>query len=199
MNKCKRPALFGIGNSGGVSTTNPDGTTSREYRLWYHILERSYCENYHARKPTYINCEVSEEFRSFGKFKEWCAHQKGFGKIGFYLDKDLLIKGNKTYSPDTCIFIPQEINNALTTRKASRGIYPIGVSKNNTNDMYISSISIDGKKIYLGTKFKTINEAFVVYKSAKQDHLRRLAIRYKDVIDEKAFYALINYNVDITD
>lgn len=199
MTKCKRPTFFGIGNSDGVSASNPDGTPNREYRLWYHILERSYCENYHSRKPTYINCEVSEEFRSFSKFKEWCVCQKGFGKIGFYLDKDLLIKGNKTYSPDTCVFIPQEVNNALTTRKARRGKYPIGVSKNKTKDMYIASIRRDGKKIYLGTNFKTANEAFVVYKFAKEDHLRELAFRYKDVIDEKAFYALINYKVEITD
>ena len=54
----------------------------------------------------------------------------------YHLDKDILVKGNKVYSPETCCFVPQEINSLLVTSVRSRGDQPIGVSYNKLTQKY---------------------------------------------------------------
>jgi len=46
---------------------------------------------------------------------------------GKEIDKDILVKGNKIYSPETCVFVDRAINLFLTDNGARRGICPIGV------------------------------------------------------------------------
>lgn len=190
--------IFGEGFNSGASTSHVDGTMLKEYQLWYHILERSYCPKYHARKPTYSNCTVSANFKDFAYFKNWCQHQKGFNIKGFSLDKDLLVKGNKVYSEDTCVFLPIEVNNALTKRKSLRGDYVIGVSFCKIKHLFKSRIRKDKVRFELGS-FETEYEAFQAYKIAKEKHLEDLATRYKSQIDVKAYNALLNYSVEIAD
>ena len=55
-----------------------------------------------------------------------------------------------------------------------------------------------GKKEYLGS-FKTELEAFNAYKKAKESFVKELANKWKDKIDERAYEALMNYQVEITD
>ena len=57
-------------------------------------------------------------------FRAWMVEQDWKGK---QLDKDLLVQGNKMYSPDTCVFVDGVVNNFLTDRAAARGEWPIGV------------------------------------------------------------------------
>ena len=47
--------------------------------------------------------------------------------------------------------------------------------------------------------FNTELEAFNAYKEAKENHLRELANKWNGKIDERAYQALINYTVEITD
>ena len=42
-------------------------------------------------------------------------------------------------------------------------------------------------------------EAFNAYKQAKEAHLKELAAKWKSQIDERAYLALINYEVHIDD
>lgn len=71
------------------------------------------------------------------------------------LDKDILVLGNKIYSPDTCVMIPNYVNCLLTDTRKSRGSYPLGVSlkkkKKPTNrDRYQSYCHELDKIVYLG-------------------------------------------------
>ena len=131
------------------------------------MLRRCYSDTCKNRRPTYEDCEVSDNFKSYEYFYEWCHKQIGFDNEGWHLDKDLLVKGNKVYSEDSCVFIPIEINLVLTKRTALRGKYLIGVCWHKTNKAFISRVNKNtGKSEHLGY-FKTELEAFNAYKEAK--------------------------------
>ena len=118
----------------------------------------------------------------------------------FVLDKDLLsTKECKVYSEETCVFIPKEINSLLTTTKASRGGLPIGVCKPQKHRTGLRAcICKNGKDVELGL-FNNIEEAFIVYKAAREDYLKEKANQWRDQLDIKAYDALMNYQVEITD
>ena len=130
---------------------------------------------------------------------EWCHKQIGFNNKGWHLDKDLLTKGNKVYSENTCVFIPKEINLMLIKSTASRGEYLIGVYWNKKDNAFIAQVGKSkGKQEKLGF-FKTELEAFNAYKEAKETFIKEQAEKWKSQIDERAYNALMNYQVDITD
>lgn len=95
------------------------------YQSWLGMLERCYSDKMHSKKPTYIGCSVCEEWLSLSKFKEWydenCVD-------GWHLDKDLIHKHNKIYSPDNCVFVPAKINNFMTENTAAKSGRLIGTS-----------------------------------------------------------------------
>ena len=193
------PSVFGVGILGTKYPSTINGRNTKEYDLWYSMLKRCYSATLKKGYPTYEGCEVSENFKYFEYFYEWCHKQVGFGIEGFELDKDLLIKGNKVYNESTCVFLPQEINLVLTKCVTSRGKYLIGVCWCNTKKAFISQVRKNkGKSERLGI-FKTEIEAFNAYKKAKESFVKEQADKWKDQIDERAYEALMNYEVDIDD
>ena len=110
------------------------------------------------------------------------------------MDKDLLSKETKCYSPETCCLLPIAINSILVESK--HGDLPYGVRKKTKRPGYEANIRKYGKRIYLGY-FKTIEEAFEVYKEHKEAFVKELADLYKDTISEKAYDALMNYTINI--
>ena len=115
------------------------------------------------------------------------------------MDKDLLVKGNKVYSEDSCVFLPSEINSLLTKRTASRGEYLIGVSWCNKRKAFEARVRKNkGKREHLGY-FNTELEAYNAYKNAKESFIKEQAEKWKGKIDERAYNALMNYQVEITD
>lgn len=47
--------------------------------------------------------------------------------------------------------------------------------------------------------FDNFNDAFLAYKKAKEAYLKEQAEKWKGKIDERAYNALMNYTVEITD
>lgn len=94
------------------------------YQKWSDMLKRCYSERIQNKYPTYRGCSVTEEWLKFMTFREWMVEQDWEGNC---LDKDLLFKGNKLYSPETCIFVPAIVNRFLTECTSVRGEWPIGV------------------------------------------------------------------------
>ena len=135
------PSVCGIGVSGTKYPIKVNGVITKEYVLWNNMLQRCYSEVYKKKKPTYEGCEVSDNFKRYEYFYEWCHKQVWFGNQGWHLDKDLLIKGNKVYSESTCVFIPKEINSVLTKRTASRGEYLIGVCWRKRDKVFMATVS----------------------------------------------------------
>ena len=188
--------VYGVGINDGKYPATLNGINTKEYSLWNNMLKRCYSVKYHETRPTYVGCNVSDNFNQYSYFHEWCQNQIGFEGCDFSLDKDLIYKGNKEYNENNCVFIPIEINSVLIKRQSDRGLLPIGVTKNGKN--YKAQCSYNGKRKSLGT-FTTPELAFNAYKTFKEAHIKELAEKYKGTIDARAYQALLNYEVDIND
>lgn len=164
---------------------------------WNKILCRGYSAKYHSKQPSYINCSVDKRWHNFQVFAEW--YEMNFNSEimqKWCLDKDILIKGNKIYSSETCCFVPHEINNLFVKKDANRGKYPIGVNKHGSG--YQAHCNINNKRIALGT-FSTPEEAFQAYKIAKEKEIKRIADKWRGQITEPCYEAMYAYQVEITD
>ena len=158
------PSVFDVGVLGTKYPSSESSRNTKEYTLWVGMLQRCYSNTYKKKYPTYIDCKCSENFKSYEYFYEWCHKQVGFGVNGngnpFQLDKDLLIKGNKLYSENSCVFIPADVNLVLTKRTSSRGQHLIGVHWHKRDKAFIARVNKNkGKQEHLGS-FKTETEAF---------------------------------------
>ena len=191
------PTVFGVGIVGD-EPTRENGLMVREYTIWQSMLLRCYDEKSRFKYETYKDCIVSENFKSYQFFKNWCRDQVGFENKGWNLDKDILFKGNKFYSEDTCCFVPQEINKLFLKAKRARGIYPIGVSFNKKAGLFSSRIYSNGVAKHIGY-FKTPEEAFKEYKKAKEDYVKEVAEKWKGEISTRVYEALTDYEVDVCD
>ncbi len=193
------PSVYSIGIVGIKYPSAINGVKTKEYDLWTGMLERCYSDSFKKKYPTYEGCEASENFKYYEYFYEWCNKQIGFGNKDWHLDKDLLIKGNKVYSENTCVFLPHEINQILVKRTASRGEHLIGVSLSKKGEAFVARVGKNkGKSEHLGY-FKTEIEAFNAYKQAKEAFVKEQANKFKSQIDIRAYNALMNYQVEITD
>ena len=193
------PSVCGVGILGTKYPSRVNGVLTKEYDLWYSMLRRCYSDASKKRYPTYESCEVSDKFKSYEYFYEWCNKQIGFSNKDWHLDKDLLIKGNKVYSEDSCVFLPQEINKVLVKCTASRGEHLIGVYWCKKGKAFKAQISKNkGKSEYLGY-FTTEIEAYNAYKQAKESFVKEQANKFKSQIDPRAYEALMKYTVEITD
>ena len=183
-----KPLVFGVGYFGEGKYSAKEHR--KIYQTWLSMMQRCYSEELKKIRPTYIGCTVTNEWHNFQVFAKWFNENY---IDGFHLDKDLTILGNKMYSPDTCRFIPFEINSLLTDSGFSRGKLPIGVSLHKTGK-YQSSISNNNKKVYLGL-FDNIEEAYEVYKKAKKKYIETQAKRFRAKIGDVIYNNLINYKI----
>lgn len=192
-----QPTVYGVGIVGNKYKThmklNGVKKPRREYMIWRDMIRRCYDEKDHIRYPTYKDCTVSDNFKSYEYFYEWCQEQKGFGLPDWQLDKDLLIPGNKIYSEDTCCFLPWEINTALITWQNIKKETPVGVKK--IGNKYQGSCYVTTKSRVTSILYDTAEEAFKFYKFIKEQRIHQLARDYKDLLDERAFEALNNFTV----
>ena len=171
---------------------------TKEYQLWNGMINRCYNENLRHKNPTYKDCHVSEEWRYLSNFKEWCNRQIGFDQEGFQLDKDILVKGNKVYSEDTCCFVPAEINYLIIKADRIRGKYPIGIYEDKQAGKFKVRISVEGKQKHIG-RYCCEKEAFYAYKVAKEQYIKEVANKWKDKIDPRVYDALMKWEINIDD
>ncbi len=177
---------FGIGK---YSTKN----NPKAYRTWNHMITRCYSEKQQIIQPSYMGCSVDERWYNFQVFAEWFENNY---IEGFALDKDILVKGNKIYSPETCCFVPLQINQLFSVNSINRGNTPIGVRV--SRNLFQVSLKKFGKHITYGS-YKTTDEAFKVFKYHKELYIKEVADIWKDKITTETYQALYNYQVEITD
>lgn len=192
------PFKYGIGFIGeGKYITKLNKRDTKEYTSWSGVLKRGNSKFFKEKNPTYRDATVCKEWHNYQNFAKW--HEQNYHPEimkGWHLDKDILLKGNKLYSPETCCFVPHEINSLIIKSNKCRGVLPIGVKKQNKK--YISTLSKNGKCVFLGS-FDTPEEAFQAYKIAKEAHIKEVADEWRGQITEPCYQALYNYKVEITD
>ena len=137
------------------------------YAAWTGMLERCYSKKSLERNPSYIGTSVCDEWLSASAFKKWMEQQDWEGKS---LDKDIIVTGNKVYSPETCAFVLQSTNKFVTASDAIRGEWPIGVSLCKQTDRYLARCNnpFTGKPENL-RRFSTPGEAHEAWRKCKHD------------------------------
>lgn len=180
----------------GVVDVNYSIKGMKSYSYWYCMLRRCYSNSFQEKEPSYKGCSVCDEWLLFSNFKKW--FDKNYIEC-YALDKDILVKGNKVYSPDTCCFVPVEINSLFVNRKSQRtksGL--VGVYKK--RNKFYSVLHIDKKQKNLGY-FNSPEDAFNAYKIEKEKYIQKVATEYysKGLITENVYNALMKYKVEATD
>lgn len=202
--------VYEVGYLGeGKYKSKKDGKLTNAYKTWVSMIQRCY-DPYELNKyPTYIDCYVCKEWHCFQNFAKWweenvynCDNER------LHLDKDILFKGNKIYSPETCILVPERINVLFVKCNKARGKYPIGVSED-INKKYgykklYSSCSVleNGKRKKKNLGRFPLNrpfQAFYTYKIFKENYIKQVAEEYRGLIPNKLYNALCSYKVEIND
>lgn len=189
--------IYGVGVIGyGLYTSK---TCPAIYRKWRLMLERCYDTNGRAKNPAYNDCAVCAEWHNFQNFAKWFLAEKI--PLDYELDKDIVNKNSRLYSPQTCLLIPKEINRTFHYQRSARGSNPIGVhevSKDKYPLPYVAAVGINGHCTYIGN-YLTKEQAFEAYRNKKRQVINEMAEKYKDVISDRAYRSLLNYRIDIND
>ena len=191
--------VCGVGLLGNATSTDSNGNIKKSYNTWKGMIHRCYNIKEYERAPTYQECSVCDEWLCYSNFEQWWDNNYyEINNQEMNLDKDILIKGNQVYSPQTCVIVPKDINMLFVQRGAKRGGLPIGVTYYKRDKKYMAMICKYGKQHYLGL-YNTSTEAFEVYKQAKEQHVKEVAEKYKDKIPKKLYEAMYKWKVEITD
>ena len=203
--KCPyEPKVYGVGCIGeGKYKTKENNRITDEYNTWHDMLRRCYDPKYQEKHPSYKGCKVEDYLLNFQHMGKWI--ENNYYEIHgeqMCLDKDILYKGNKVYSRETCIFVPQRINKLFTKCDKSRGSNPIGVIELPSGNYHVQCNDGNGKRVRLGTYF-TKEEAFQIYKKYKEKLIKETIDSYEGKIPEPHYSrlktAMYNYEVEIDD
>ena len=195
---------YGVGYLGeGKYKMSENGKHTKEYDIYHDMLKRCYDSKFQEKRPTYKDCVVEDYLLNFQHMGAW-INENYYEVPGeqMCLDKDILYKGNKVYSRETCIFVPHRINTLFTKSDNSRGENPIGVRLNPFGNYQVFCHNGYGKEIYLGT-YSTKEEAFQIYKQYKEKIIKEVIDSYEGVIPEPHYSrlrkAMYEYKVEIDD
>jgi len=188
-----RPSVCGIGFSGvGRHGAWMDGKLSPVYLRWVNMMKRCYEVGGGGLNSSYDDCSVHPDWHNLQSFGDWACSQPNWGREEMDLDKDLLVRGNRIYGPDTCLLIPRRLNYLLVRRPKSKGL-PVGVHR--VGERFEAKCrSADSTYASLG-RFSCPDEAFAVYRAYKESVIRLVAEEQKDRIDPRLYEALMNYEV----
>lgn len=169
------------------------------YQQWTAMRQRCKPDSNQKRiKSTYLGCTHVDEWYSYDVWMEWAKSQVGFQSKDCFgnvwdLDKDLILSGNKLYSPFTCCFLPREINTFLVLKQNQRGAFPLGVDYSKRSKRFRARIRHRGKEETLGY-FDSPELAAEAYVTAKVERAKYLADKYEGQLDIRASMALRSLN-----
>ena len=187
------PSVYGFGYLGvGPYVSRVNNNLTLEYSVWANMLKRCYHPGYHLTHPTYIDCVVCDEWLNFQTFAHWYVNNGYYG-LGYEIDKDLLVRGNKRYSADTCVMLPSAINGILSTKPTDTRTLPTGIYPCRTK--YQVKVCGGSNSTYVGV-YPTLRLAVEAQRRAKKIIMNNLAEKYANSIDPRAYQALVNWTFD---
>lgn len=173
MSNTNRKLVYGAGINDYDGSISTHGVHMKSYKIWGRVLERCYDQKYKKKNPSYNDVTICDEWIKFSNFKTWFDNNY---VDGYEIDKDILVQGNKVYSPDTCCFVPRRINTLLLNKQRTNTSGMIGIFKNE-NETYSANITMCEVKKHLGT-FKTAGEASEAYVKAKTEYATKVVNEY---------------------
>lgn len=192
------PSFYGIAFQGDSSSINNDKEEKKSYRMWRAMIDRCYGKQ-DKNNVAYKGCSVCEDWLCYSNFEKW--FDENYYEIEndvMCLDKDILVKKNKIYSPETCLIVPKRINGLFLKANKNRGKLLVGVCYNKNNKNFRSSCQTINGRHEVGS-FSTEIEAFNAYKKFKEDYIKQVAEEYKNKIPKKLYETMYNYKVEIDD
>lgn len=187
------PSVEGVGYLGiGEYKAN----NHRRYNSWASMLARCYRKRLKEKYPTYIDCSTIEDWHNYQAYAEYYESDR-FRQDGWHLDKDLLIKGNKLYSPETCIFLPKELNNSglsFESTASKHGYKGVAICPQSGKWMSViwSNKTLSSKTT--GGRYVDIKDAAIDHLAGEIQKINFLIENYDGIIDPRginAFYERI--------
>lgn len=171
--------LYEVGYPGCDDVDN----TSTSYYKWKNMVQRCYDKDVHKKyKPEYKDKSVCEEWLNYSNFKIWFdEHYVPCKNNQIDLDKDLLVQGNKVYSPETCVFLLHYQNTMFEGKRGS------GVYENEDG-----TFSVGGKK---NNTYETYEEALEFVTARQTEKIENVAEKCKGLIPMCTYEAMLNWDV----
>ena len=166
------PSVCGIGYLG-----KKYDSTHIAYATWHDMIRRCYapnCKEYCNYGG--IGITVCQRWHCFSVFADDITLLPGYNEWlmdnHYQLDKDYLqpnIPSNmKVYSPATCCFLPQSVNNRLSYLNNENAYCQyIGVTKGHNDGTYRAAMTVNGKKYNFGTYSDPVAAAYVYNNKGK--------------------------------
>jgi hypothetical protein len=184
--------IYGIGYLGDGKHhphAGNNGIQFDKYTVWQHMIGRCYCEEKRSDHPAYAGCTVCKEWHNFQNFGDW--YDDNFYDISdgtrMHIDKDVLQRENKIYSPETCIFLPQRINMIFMDKEKNRDVDLPNAIYRCVNGF---QSSYNGKSLGV---FKTLEEAITAHDSKKRIHIKQVVNEYKNVLPPYIYDYLLKW------
>jgi hypothetical protein len=152
------------------------------YLRWKSMLSRCYKNDGGYKRRTYLNCTVCDEWLTFSNFKKWMETQDWQGKE---IDKDLISKGNRIYSPEFCVFVDRLTNSFIVNSEKSDSIGAAICKKTHKFQVRCRN-PFSGEREWLGL-YHSANQAHEVWRNRKHEFACMLADMQSD---ERAAMAL---------
>lgn len=152
------------------------------YQDWLSMIARCFDSKYQKKRPTYIGCTITEDWKYLSNFIKWVDSQPNKDWQNCSPDKDYLIEGNKHYSPETVVYIPKGLNLFIIDRGNARGDCMIGVDATGREKKpYRARCSNPfTKKLEHVGYFATELEAHLAWKAKKHEH----SLQFADLQDD---------------
>lgn len=153
-----KPSVFGVGIVGdGIYTAKIGKKITDSYVVWRGMISRCYNEEFLKSNQTYYGCDVCEEWQNYQNFAAWYDENHPNDGVDYHLDKDIKVEGNKTYSPEACLFVTANDNAVKANAKRFSILNPDGVKvdfynlnqfcRDNKLSPSALSLVINGKRI----------------------------------------------------
>lgn len=179
--------------------------TKKKEPTWRSLARRSWVamHNRVSLNNSYKDVKICDSWYEFKNFAEWfkIQYDNGWWTKGWHLDKDIISRGGKLYSPETCAYVLPALNlafvqafNKFTNYNAARGVVRIQSPDRDIPDVFSASFDYDGMTYHLG-EFDYELYAFFTYKWAKEEFLQERATEIKHKLNPKMYEAIMSYRI----